>query len=398
MQLIFSDMNMPSTVTKSIFLAGPSPRNRHAWDWRKDAIKILQEINYNGTVFIPAPQNLFYNNQQNDFQWSYDNQIAWEIKGRKIADKIVFWIPRDIKGQMPGFTTNVEFGEDISSEKIVYGRPNYAEKCKYLDLKCQLEQIKVYNNLKEMLSETSKILGSGSFRQKGEVNVPLFIWKSYQFQQWYKSLLDNGNILHDINVIQTNFVSNKKHLFGFTIEPKIWLEKENRFKAKDRVHFRTDISSILAYYPQSDGSFDMVFVEEFRPSVRNKLGRVLELPGGSSFSDISFENNAIQELFEETGVKINDLKRIKFISSRQMVATQMSYINHLFCVELQFDEFQFLKQQEKNNIANGENQHEKTFVKIINSNNIQTNDFDYCNLGMIYEVLNKITSIKVSWY
>ena len=45
MQLIFSDMNMPSTVTKSIFLAGPSPRNRHAWDWRKDAIKILQEIN-----------------------------------------------------------------------------------------------------------------------------------------------------------------------------------------------------------------------------------------------------------------------------------------------------------------------------------------------------------------
>ena len=78
-----------------------------------------------------------------------------------------------------------------------------------------------------------------------------------------------------------------------------------------------------------------------------------------------------------------------------MVATQMSYINHLCCVELQFDEFQFLKQQEKNNIANGENQHEKTFVKIINSNNIQTNDFDYCNLGMIYEVLNKITSIKV---
>ncbi len=79
-----------------------------------------------------------------------------------------------------------------------------------------------------------------------------------------------------------------------------------------------------------------------------------------------------------------------------MVSTQMSYINHLFCVELEFDEFQFLKQQEKNNIANGESQHEKTFVKIINSNNIQTNDFDYCNLGMIYEVLNKKRKLTLS--
>lgn len=34
---------------------------------------------------------------------------------------------------IPTFITNIEFGEDLYSGKIMYVRPNSAEKCRYLD-------------------------------------------------------------------------------------------------------------------------------------------------------------------------------------------------------------------------------------------------------------------------
>lgn len=47
MQLYFSDQKLPKEVTKSIFLAGPSPRDFNTFDWRKTAIEILKKYNFN---------------------------------------------------------------------------------------------------------------------------------------------------------------------------------------------------------------------------------------------------------------------------------------------------------------------------------------------------------------
>jgi hypothetical protein len=38
---------------KGIFLAGPSPRNNNVISWRKEALKILEELNHQGMVFVP---------------------------------------------------------------------------------------------------------------------------------------------------------------------------------------------------------------------------------------------------------------------------------------------------------------------------------------------------------
>ena len=43
----------------------------------------------------------------------------------------MFWIPRS--KDMLGLSTNVEFGFLISKGKMVYGRPNNAFKCLFLD-------------------------------------------------------------------------------------------------------------------------------------------------------------------------------------------------------------------------------------------------------------------------
>ena len=56
----------------------------------------------------------------------------WERVGLSNATIIAFWIPRHLP-DMPAFTTNVEFGYWLHTGKVVYGRPNDAEKIKYLD-------------------------------------------------------------------------------------------------------------------------------------------------------------------------------------------------------------------------------------------------------------------------
>jgi hypothetical protein len=52
----------------------------------------------------------------------YDDQFKWETAARKAARVVLFWIPRDL-ATMPGFTTNVEFGHDVTTGRAVLGCP-----------------------------------------------------------------------------------------------------------------------------------------------------------------------------------------------------------------------------------------------------------------------------------
>lgn len=52
----------------------------------------------------------------------YDDQVEWETEARANADAILFWIPRDLT-TLPGMTTNVEFGLDVSTGRAVLGCP-----------------------------------------------------------------------------------------------------------------------------------------------------------------------------------------------------------------------------------------------------------------------------------
>ena len=113
------------TGEKSIFLAGPTPRDKNTISWRNEAIKILEKLGFDGIVYVPEYST-----------WKpkadYVDQAMWERDGLSNATIIVFWIPRHLPN-MSAFTTNVEFGYWLHSGKIIYGRPNEAEKIKYLD-------------------------------------------------------------------------------------------------------------------------------------------------------------------------------------------------------------------------------------------------------------------------
>jgi len=126
MNVYYSDMELPKKFGKSIFLAGPSPRDPDVESWRPKAIDILESIGYDGEVYIPERKG----------GWDgvdYIEQIEWEHSALESVDIVMFWVPRDIDAGMPAFTTNVEFGTYCSKGSIVYGRPVDSDKNRYLD-------------------------------------------------------------------------------------------------------------------------------------------------------------------------------------------------------------------------------------------------------------------------
>lgn len=383
MQIYYSDSPIPKTLTKSLFLAGPSPRDKETFDWKLEAVKILEEMNFDGDVFIPVPKLKFAGGDESE-SWTYIEQVAWECECRHIADMIVFWVPRDIKGKMPGFTTNVEFGEDLSSGKYIYGRPDTADKCSYLDDRNKFLDNTLYTTLKDLLEATIKKLGKGAVRHNGEIHIPLFIWQEIEFQDWYTNVKLAGNKLIDAKVLNQVSLPNKK-LFAYTLKVNIWVETEKRNKSNEFVFFRKSISSILAYY-KDEKDTHLVLVKEFRSPVNNTEGYVYELPGGSNFEGINALDNASHELHEETGIKIEDSNRFKLVNKRQITATVCTYTSHLYSIELNEDEF---KQAKANTLSSFglQEDSEKTYVQVISLKDIFNYPVDFGNLGMIFEGL-----------
>ena len=130
-------------IQSSIFLAGPTPRDAETKSWRPEALKILENLNYDGTVFVPEDRN-----QNRSFE--YDHQVHWEWNALGTSTVIVFWVPRELK-KMPAFITNVEFGLYISTGKVLLGAPPNAAKMGYLKTLAERFNVPVYNTLEDLL-------------------------------------------------------------------------------------------------------------------------------------------------------------------------------------------------------------------------------------------------------
>ncbi|MFD5384274.1 nucleoside 2-deoxyribosyltransferase domain-containing protein [Streptomyces sp. NPDC127074] len=109
----------PIPAGLSVFLAGPTPdKSAPVPSWRPEAARLLAE-QWTGeqplTVLSPESRN----GQRAD---RYETQVDWETDARAAASAILFWIPRDLR-TLPGMTTNVEFGLDVSSGRVVLGCP-----------------------------------------------------------------------------------------------------------------------------------------------------------------------------------------------------------------------------------------------------------------------------------
>lgn len=130
-------------IEKSIFLAGPTPRDPSVPSWRPSAIRLLDELNFSGTVYLPETED-------DKWQHEYYDQIYWEWEAINISTVVAFWVPRDLV-DMPAFTTNVEYGLVANSSKVVLGYPEDAPKMKYLDALAGRYNIPVTHSLPNLM-------------------------------------------------------------------------------------------------------------------------------------------------------------------------------------------------------------------------------------------------------
>lgn len=200
MQIVYANEPFPTKVTKSIFPMGPTLRSDGFMtvayeNWRDTALEILKSRGYDGTIFLPE-------NKNGELARDYYDQIEWEDKGLNLADAILCWLPRNL-ATMPGFTTNTEFGEWFKSGKLFFGAPHDAPKTRYQIQKCKSVGVPVLTSLEELIDCTLDYLGDGVFREGGECEVPLHIWHTSLFQDWYSDLTSTGGYLKGAKVLST---------------------------------------------------------------------------------------------------------------------------------------------------------------------------------------------------
>lgn len=150
MNIVYAADLIGDVPNRSIFLAGPSPRRETDYNWRPEALEILANLQFGGSVFVPlAP----------DDKWlrDYAAQVEWELAHLDGATVIAFWVPRDLR-TLPGFTTNVEFGMYAKSGKIVLGFPRGTPHSKYLAYVATKNHVSVYHSLEETMKGAMELV------------------------------------------------------------------------------------------------------------------------------------------------------------------------------------------------------------------------------------------------
>ncbi len=387
MQVVYALEKAPERFSKSIFLAGPSPRADGDLNWRPEALRLLEEMGYDGVVFVPLPRIA------GNWSPNYDHQVDWELLHLHMADVVVFWVPRD-KKNLPAFTTNVEYGIFFDSGKAILGYPPSAEGVRYLAHIGAQEHVPIVGTLEETLRLAVERVGVGALRVGGERMVPLHIWTLPHFQQWFVAQKAAGNRLDGARVLWTSRPSAKRTIFSYALWVDVYIASEGRNKTNEFVIGRPDIATIIAYHKRATQmDTDIVLIREFRSPARTSDGFIHEVPGCSSWatSEDPFVT-AAHELQEETGFAI-DPSRLRKVGDRQLCGTLSAHQAHVFACEITEDELVSLQREQVSGASHGVTADtERTYVEVHRLGDLlipSSNVVDWSMLGMILTAVNE---------
>lgn len=189
MKVLYSDdERFTDSSVKSLFTAGPTPRDKDTLSWRPEAISILEKLNFDGTVLVPERRDWAV-------KFSYDDQVEWEKSALSNCTAMIFWVPRKFPS-MKALTTNVEFGYWIVKKptQLFYARPDDAEQIRYLDYMYFAETGRTAKNtLEDVLKEAVDFCNQD--RRLNEINRKEDMNKTQRNNYFYTENGPNFSVL-----------------------------------------------------------------------------------------------------------------------------------------------------------------------------------------------------------
>lgn len=390
MHIVYLLEDIPQKFTKSIYLAGPVPSSKNIRSWRDFALLQLKNKKFDGVVFVPEIDP----RKKNKRKIKNEEKRKWEWDALHMSDVILFWVPSDSSLE-PRTQIYTEFAYYLDHANIVYGRSNSASRTDYLDwlIESADRNRNIYERLDFTIEAALKLIEKGATRKGGERKVPLFIWRTNQFQSWYKAQKNAGNRLDDAELLffkQNRYRKGKpRKVFMFALWVKVWILTESRHKENELIISRPDISAICAYKKNEKlEDTDIILVREFRSPVSNKDCFVQELPSGSSFYGKQDELLvASEELKEETDLSI-PAERFKYIGSKQLCATVSTHKAHLYAVAITEKELEKAIASDKLGEAHGIlEDSERTYVTVRKLKDLAASGIDWSMLGMLHTAI-----------
>jgi 8-oxo-dGTP pyrophosphatase MutT (NUDIX family) len=378
MKTVYVYQPFPHNFHSSVYLAGPTPRHAEVCSWRPQALQLLESMAYDGVVFIPESQD-------GQRRGDYDRQMAWELDAMRRSDIILFWVPAE-RETLPAYTTRVEFGLQVNSGKVILGIPKNAYKARYMEKLAKKYRIVAHDTLVETLGAALTTLGGGGKRSGVECLIPLDIWRTAHFQQWYLTQTSAGHTLEDVQNVEWVFRVGADRAFPLFIalHVAIKVRGEDRVKSNEAVIIRPSIVTVCAYCRGATRANDrFILVKEYRTSVMNAQGFVFEFPGGSSWQPGNDPMAvAMEELAQETGIRLAR-ERFQILERRQIAATMIANEALLVAVRLEPAEMEAILARQ-GTIHGNSPETERTNLQVLTRQQIiQGRLVDYATLGQL---------------
>ncbi|WP_437854496.1 nucleoside 2-deoxyribosyltransferase domain-containing protein [Sorangium sp. So ce363] len=378
MDVVRTGQPFPDAVTRAIFLAGPAPSDARSPSWRSEALRLLAERGYDGTVFVPEPGD--------DMAPSPDGDPrAWEQEGLRRADCILFWVPRRLDTAST-LITHVDLGAWLHSGKVVLGAPD-DPKLHYLRQLTDGAQVIPAPTLAAAVDGALARVGAGAARRQGECQVPADIFRTPAFQAWYGAQQAAGNTLTGATVKWVFRVGARQQILYYALLVDIVVAAEKRHKKNEVVLARPDVGAVVLHHRGARPRDTRVaLIREFRSPAATADGYVRECPGGSSFEVTDdMRRVALDEVREEVGLQL-DASRVRVVGTRQLAATTSSHRAHVVSAELTAPELDVLCAAAE--AVHGADADERTTVEIWTLDDLlQKPAVDWSTLGMIMAAL-----------
>jgi hypothetical protein len=225
--------------------------------------------------------------------------------------------------------------------------------------------------------------------------VPADVRATTHFQEWYLALVACGHELVDVPSVEWVFrVGAQNYPLFFALRVSIRVFGENRIKSNEVVIVRPSVTCVCVVARGATADEDRFVVSaEYRTTVMNARGRVIELPSGSSPFSRTTTTDVVEiglkRLKQETGLEL-PRERFTVLGSRQCAATMIANRAHLIVAELSNAEMNVIAKGAGVAHGSGGPAQDVTYLYVMSRKEIADSvEVDWATQGMIAATLRE---------